>query len=349
MLQLARLRLNGSGHPKGLVPWSPRAKTLGHVRRILALYEEMSAANALPMGPRQCGYRLTQLYPGEYVKQKPRGGGSGVTDFDEIGRLISRLQQSGQLPWEWVSDAASVTHLADGYRGIGHCAEIAAEGYRRDLREGQPTVVEIYAEARDSLPLIRRVAHERGVSVYSGSGSSGPGLARKTALRALARAVDHGQSTLILGLCDFDRHGITHILRPHIENVAAFLFNVESQNADGLVLAWRDDDDEPLTFDETDAEISFGHLAITPELARNIVDDGAGLQAYLNSGTDLWSRDAKLIPEKIELEALNPIELRDLVIEAVETTIDSAALRGAAAAEVLERERIRELLASVAH
>ena len=321
MRPLYTIAPNGSGVPKGLVPYTPYAKTKPTVSRILDLYTHLEAAGALPVGPRTVGYRLKETFVGQYTKD----------DFPKIETVVKRLQQAGQLPWQWVSDASAVTFEDRGWRDPASFLRDVHEGYRRDRTEGQSTVVEVYSEARESSALIRQVCADRGVTAYSGGGSCGPNLARKVALRALRRAVDYRQSTVILGVCDFDQPGIRGVLRPHLEHVAAFLYGVDPKN--DRVVAIEDE-----TIEDTGANVSFRHLALTPEMARGLAEtdtDRDRIDAYTASGSDVWDRDLSLLHgvQKIETEALDPVELRDLVVDAIDNIIDL---------EVLDRVDLEE-------
>ncbi|HXH34990.1 MAG TPA: hypothetical protein VNJ54_11325 [Plantibacter sp.] len=319
------------GRPKGLVRYSPRAGRKIVAARIMDVLERMRASDALPIGPRAVGYRLKELYPGEYTKD----------DFPMINEIITRLTQASLVPWEWVSDGAAVTYEADGWASPASFLQGVPDTYNRDRRERQPLVVEIFTEARETLPLIRRVASERGVTPYSGSGSNGPSLALKVAARALTRAVDYEQSTLILGICDFDLSGLRNVLRPHLEHVGAFLYGT-SDNED--VLSYHG-----LQASEIDAKVSFRHLALTPELAHGIVtdrEDRERIVTYIASGVDVWTRDLSFLEgiQKVETEALDPVELRRVVVEAIEDAIDAKALEDVVAEEETEREDIRSRL-----
>jgi hypothetical protein len=336
LLSLRDVRCNG--RPKGFVPYSPKGANLVLAERILDLYAAMRRADALPLGPRQNGYRLSQLYPGEYDKN----------DFKKIETTLKRLAQAGRVDFDEIADASAVVLDPGGYDGPADYLANLPE-YRRDLRRGQPAVLEIYAEARETLPLIQRVAEERGVLVYSGSGSGGPHLAYRTAVRAIRRAVTSGQGTLILGICDFDRPGIERILRPHIEHVSAFLHGTDrrgQENGVSTVLAWGAASG-PMPIDETDTTVSFQHLALTPEqaLELDLVDNGpdaARIERYNDSGGDIWTRDLELLDRvtKIETEALDPRILRQVVTDALETRLDGARLKATLELEQDERHRL---------
>lgn len=309
-VELSTINPNGSGRPKGYVAYRPRTKTQLTVDRVLDVYEQMEAADALPVGPRQVGYRLKEAFRGEYPK----------SSFETIGDIIKRLQQDRRLPWSFVADGSAVTFEASGWRSPDTFLADAHRLYERDRREGQPTVVEVYAEARETLGLIRRLAVERGVTVYSGGGSCGPNLAHKVAARAVTRAVVHGQSTLVAGIADFDLAGIRNVLRPHLENVSAFTYGTAGNE---YVIAH-----EGTVIDQTDAKVSFEQIGLTAVQALDHLDDDLDVEvvrAYVGSGVGLWDRDLTLLDgvQKIETEAMNPVMLRDLVIDAIDNVLDA--------------------------
>jgi hypothetical protein len=318
-IPLDQIRPNGSlvNRPKGFWPYQPNAGTLPLVDQVMERYEMFRDQDALPAGPRTVGYRLKEIYRGEYSK----------ADFPRINRVITRLAQCGRLPFGWVSDASTVTHDAGGWESPGAFLRDAHDLFRRDRREAQPVVPEVGTEARETLGLIRRLGRERGVTVYSGGGSSGPGSAREVAARALVRAVKHGQDTLLLWLGDFDQAGISKIARPHIEHVAAFLYGTAGNKQ---VLAY-----EGQQMAGTGASVSFRHLGLSPEMALAQAEtaelsgaDQAAIAAYAVSGDGLWDRDLDLLDgvAKFELEVLDPARLRELVITALDGVLDSGEL-----------------------
>lgn len=67
---------------------------------------------------------------------------------------------------------------------------------------------------------------------------------------------------------------------------------------------------------------------------------------YIASGSDAWSRNLDLLPTvKIETEALDPVELRRIVVEAIDAVLDGAILAAVEAEEEREREAIRTFIA----
>jgi hypothetical protein len=314
--------------PKGNWPYKPYAKTQLLADRILERYQLLARQDALPAGPRTIGYRLKEAFRSEYSK----------ADFKNIGRVITRLCQAGNLRWDWVADGSAVDYGPGGWDSEQDFLRDAHRLFGRDLRGGQPVVIEVGTEARETAGLIRRVCHDSGVRAYSGGGSSGPGLARKVALRALERAATRGQSTLLLWLGDFDQAGIGQIVRPHIEHVAAFLYGSRKHGklirADQKVLAWPVDG-RLVTMAQTGCTVSFRHLGLTPQMALERAEtaeltqaDTDAIAAYAASGEDIWDRDLALLEgvARFELEAMNPPEVRNLLAGAIGHILDHGVL-----------------------
>src|SRR5258708_4447966 len=107
LAQVTMSARKAADYPKGYQPYRPHAKTRLLVGRILERYAALGRADALPAGPRTIGYRLKETHRGEYDK----------ADFANIGRVITRLCQAGDLPWRQVSDASAVDHDPGGWAG----------------------------------------------------------------------------------------------------------------------------------------------------------------------------------------------------------------------------------------
>ena len=334
------------GRPKGFVPYVPKGKSKTHIERIQEIVAMLRRQDALPVGPRQIGYRLKEAYRGEYVKKNEPG--ETLTSFKSIETFVKRLCQARALKFSEISDASAVIDDPGGWDSMAEFLAEAPEWFERDRRGGQQTVLEIGTEAKETLGLIRRLGAERGVLVYSGSGSSGPGLALKTARRALIRAVDHGQSTHLCWLGDFDQSGISTIVRPHMENIGAFLYGL---GGDYLV------NYKHKTMADTGCTMTFEHLGLSPEMALARAEtaeltavDQRKIRAYRDSGTDVWSRDLALLrgAAKFELEAVNPADLRSLVTGAIDQTLNRGQLEAIAAKGQIQRETLAARLGTLA-
>src|SRR5262249_17221439 len=114
-----------TGAPKGFAPYRPQAEWKRDViDDVLDHFDELSADDALPIGPRTAGYGLSQrvnrsglrftkgthLREGVVYPHPVQGGRKteavlpGWATFKDVEDAIKRLRQSEQLPWHWVSD-----------------------------------------------------------------------------------------------------------------------------------------------------------------------------------------------------------------------------------------------------
>ena len=223
------------------------ASTISQPRSASSRRNLFSSGSRLP-DFRTIGYRLKEAYRGQYAKK----------DFGAIGETIKRLCQAGVLSFEDVSDASAVTYDPGGWDDLAGFLRQVPGFWRRDLRPGQPVVIEVITEAKETLGLISRLGRERGVLGY-----------------------------------------------------------------EGKVMA------------DTGCTGRFWHLGLSPEMALDRAElaelddlDQRAIAAYAASGVDLWSRDLALLDgvARFELEAVNPADLRILVTDALDRTLDRAQL-----------------------
>ena len=88
-------------------------------------------------------------------------------------------------------------------------------------------------------------------------------------------------------------------------------------------------------------------------MALDLVENEADrerITGYVASGSHLWDRDLSLLDgvQKIETEALDPLELRAVVAEAIDNVIDTEALERLDGAEASENELLGRRLRRVA-
>ena len=340
-----------TGGPKGFASYTPRGWKAGIEQDVLLLIAELEEADALPVGPRTVGYRLSMrenVSGLRYVKTNYGADGRpservvpGFATFKDVEDMVKRLRQAERLDWDAISDGSAVEYPVAGSASLEKfLAELIEHPYQRDLRQGQPVVVEIYSESAELTPLIRRVAAEYGVRVYSGRGSGGPDVALGTAISAWNRSLYH-QRTLIFGIGDLDYDGVAGVMRPHVEHVGQFLGGIaERQGGDP---------------EDTARMLDFRRIAITPEQAITIAEglnDPLGvyaLRAYRDSGGNDWERDADLLKfaPKTEVEALDPVALQDLIRAEIEDILDLDLIRSLRDQETSEGEWLKAELRSL--
>jgi hypothetical protein len=354
----------GAGNPKGFYPYNPLTWRKGVASDVLRIFAELEADDALPIGPRTTGYSLSMrenlsglrytkatYKVGNTVYPYPVDGGRkteavlpGWATFKDVEDAVKRLRQAEQLPWEWVTDGSAVFHaVSEDTTAEGFASRVLSD-YEHDLRVGQSVVVELHSESAELTPLLERICIPLGTRVESGSGSAGPALARKVAIRAWNRYVAEGedgkmakQRTLLLGVGDLDKAGVQNVMRPHIENVGNFLLGFALRLTD-----WG----EGVSRIMVEKILDFERVAVTPEQTIGLDIPGLdheSLIAYGKSGDDDWNRDLALLTESVEVEALGPQRLREAVTTAIESALDMDALEQARADAKVEQKRVREM------
>ena len=137
-------------------------------------------------------------------------------------------------------------------------------------------------------------------------------------------------------------------MRPHLENVRAFLYGLNGSK----VLRYQGK-----TLADTGCTMTFEHLGLGPEMAlakaetAELTDeDLVKIRAYRDSGTDIWSRDLSLLngAAKFELEVMDPVQLRALVTGVLDRVLDQAQLDQIAADEQAERETLADRFSQLA-
>ncbi len=78
--------------------------------------------------------------------------------------------------------------------------------------------------------------------------------------------------------------------------------------------------------------------------------DRERIRQYIASGADIWSRDVRTLQfvQKVEVEALDPVALRDLVVEAIEGVLDTDTLDRVGLEEGAQREELKTRLTAFA-
>jgi hypothetical protein len=89
---------------------------------------------------------------------------------------------------------------------------------------------------------------------------------------------------------------------------------------------------------------------LPPEIRVGSGSESEQIERYIASGSNLFDRDVGLIKgiQKIETEALNPVDLRAIVIDAIDSLINTEARKRAVGDEETERDALRRDLGALA-
>lgn len=175
-----------------------------------------SREGTLPRGPRGLFYDLRpEGNPGHprgvhYRKQGDTKNGVATPKYvqeqlEELRRVL--VDGEPMIPEDWISDGrvpdpVEPYELADG-DAFGEQITALIEASQLQRQDGQPVHLEVWCEAADLMPRVARICGDRGITVFSGSGTDGLKAQKAVADRAARRAVQ----TIVGHIGDRDKHG----------------------------------------------------------------------------------------------------------------------------------------------
>lgn len=221
-------------------------------------------------------------------------------------RLLVELRQSGAIPWDHVVDQTRIVFRPQTHDSIQDAMLAAARGYRLSLWRNEPVRVDIWCESLSIAGVIMDTTKAWGVSLFPGKGYSSHSFLWLAAQAIKRRKVP----TVIYQFGDYDPSG-QDIMRHVRDRLREY--------------SGRDD-------------IQFHTAAVTRE---QIVE-------WDLPGHPAKSRDSRqgryAIKEAVELEAIPPDRLNDLLVSCITRHIDPAALARNALIEEAERQSMFDII-----
>src|SRR6185312_7458302 len=207
--------------PRGPQPsWYPTApRQVGILKDIIARYQQHEREGTLPRGGRGIFYDLRPNGMGNGVTYRKPDSAHPLSGFGPmeahpaaVQEVLVMARRAGIIPEHWVADTRAPSPLRSAYDesaaaeadSIAYWVENAARGFKMDPQLFQPQYIELWCEAEDLAPRVRRVSEAYGIPVYSGGGFDGLKGKRAVADRAGNRP---RQPTLVLHIGDRDPHG----------------------------------------------------------------------------------------------------------------------------------------------
>lgn len=224
--------------------------------------------------------------------------------YARLLEMLTRARRAQLIPMSAIrDDRAQSMGGAGGYSSPAEFWELtrtSAEYYRRPLTEGQPLAVEVWVEAAGMLPQISKVASDYGVTCYASGGFESLGAKHDAAIRIARREVP----TTVLSIGDLDPSGLS-IVDAATEDVVAFTEQLGGRPPTVTRLA------------VTEEQVTRYRLETAPQKA-----------------TDRRGEHMSLT---VQLEAMTPDDVKAIVREGLEATVDLDAL--ARVRERSDRER----------
>ncbi|MGD0075363.1 MAG: hypothetical protein ABSD31_13645 [Candidatus Binataceae bacterium] len=216
-----------------------------------------------------------------------------------VVRLLTQMRICGEVPFGWIADNTRWVRKPATYGSWEEAQENFAQAYRRDLWRTQPVAVECWCEKDAIAGVLYDVTGEFDVPLYVMRGY--PSI---TYLAEIAQEIDaRRKSTHVYYFGDLDPSGI---------DIAR---NVETRVRQFA----------------PDAEIHFERVAVIRE---QVID--LGLQTRPTKITD--SRARGFSGRSVEVDAIPPNTLRQIVRRCIEQHIDRRALSVTRQAEASERQ-----------
>jgi hypothetical protein len=243
-----------------------------------------------------------------------QGSVRGIIEKTESGYCkvqtdLVLMRRAGVLPYDWLTDATRWQRKPRTYTGVEDALKETARLYRRSLWVNADSYVEVWLEKDALAGVVYPIT-----STYDVPLMVARGYASLSFLHSAAEYINELEvPTYIYHLGDFDPSGV---------------------NAGQKI-------EETLNELAPEAEIYFQRIAVTPEQIASF-----RLPTRPTKQSDTRSKNFGDI--SVELDAIDPAQLRGIVQEAIENHLESEQLEVLKAAEESERLLITNLIGMVA-
>jgi hypothetical protein len=224
--------------------------------------------------------------------------------YAKIQTDLTLMRRAGELPYGWLTDSTRFQRKPRSYIGVEQALLHTAQFYRKDLWASAGAYVEVWIEKDALSGVVFPITAEYDVPLMSARGYA--------SLSFLHEAAEY--------IAELD--------------VPAFIYQFGDHDPSGVNAGGKIE--ETLRELAPDADISFERVAVTrDQIAR------WSLPTRPTKATDprAWNFEG----ESVELDAIEPDQLRSLVREVVERQIDQDQLQILKAAEASEREILQAM------
>ncbi len=215
-----------------------------------------------------------------------------------VCRKLTELRENGRVPFDWISDHTRWIRKPTTYSGLDQCLKATARFYRRDLWLDMPVYVEVWIEKDALAGVAVDVTEEFDVPLMVSRGYASVSYLHAAAMTIAAM------------------------------DKPAHIYQFGDHDPSGVDLA-RDIETKLRRY-APDAEIYFERVAVTPE--------HIGKWKLPTRPTKMKDTRAKKFKgASVELDAIPPAQLRDLIREAIDQHVDKDQLDKLKVAEQSER------------
>lgn len=229
--------------------------------------------------------------------------------YKTIGRRIVALRRLGRMPYSWITDNTRWVRKGDSYDSLGEMLDITQSSYRRAIWTDQPCRVEIWLEKDALSGVLFDVTNPWDVELHVTRG-----YPSETYLHSCAENMAYaGKPTHIYYFGDRDPSGVDIPVK--------------------VERALRDFAPE--------VELTFTVAAVTESQIERY-----GLQTRPTKKSDSRAKNFK--GESVEVDAIEPDDLRWICRTCIEKHIDHDRLEKLKAIEASERETVRRIASGFA-
>jgi hypothetical protein len=224
-----------------------------------------------------------------------------------VVRLLTRMRLSGEIPFSWIADNTRWMRKPRTWSSLESMLQRTAEAYRRDVWDNQDVYVEVWTEKDAIAGILSQVTMEWDVPLMVVRGFSSI-----TFLHSAAESIAAtGKPAYLYYFGDYDPSGlvIPQKVEQRLREFAPY------------------------------ADIEFVRVAVNEEQIA-----GMNLPTRPTKKTD--SRSKNFIGESVEVDAIPPKVLREIVEECITQHVDDSAYSVLLAAEESEKASLMNLIDS---
>jgi hypothetical protein len=228
--------------------------------------------------------------------------------YDKVQRALVALRRDGRVPYSWVHDSTRVTYRPTTYSSVAAALLETANGYRKALWDDIDVAVEIWLEKDALTDIVYPVTNEFDVPLRVARGFSSLSFLADAAKDMEAS----GKEVYVYHLGDHDPSG----------------------RSAGEVI------ERDLKALAPSVDIYFERIAVTPE---QIAELRLPTRPTKSSDSRAASFEAEFGRGSVELDAIHPDTLRQIVRDSIELHIGDDEREALRAAENEERTRLADL------
>lgn len=250
-----------------------------------------------------------------------------------IGRLLTQMRKDGDLPWHWLADNTRWMRKPDTFNSLTHMLNESQKFYRRALWNDQDAYVEIWLEKDALAGVLYNVTSQYDVPLMVTRGY--PSFSYLASAAETIR--DTGKPTYLYYFGDHDPSGVD--IPRHVQRQLNELVDPDRKAKAEMMRAIGGSQFADVFAD--DGAFSFEVVAVNEEQIISL-----DLQTRPTKKTD--TRAKNFTGESVEVDAIHPDTLRQMVENCITQHIDPSILDNTRRIEQAEREMLQTIIKGMA-